>query len=104
MRPFNPTRPPQLCFRCAIIAVEMSAKPLPHEASSAVEDYAKAIYALQRRGQTPASTNALAERPGGTPASASGVGEGPPRRGPVCPGAAPGGPARPGGPRPALHG
>ena len=50
----------------------MSAKPLPHEMSSAVEDYAKAIYALQERGDGCAvTTNALAERLGVTPASAS---------------------------------
>ena len=41
--------------------------------SSAVEDYAKAIYALQQRGDCPVSTNALAERLGVTPASASGM-------------------------------
>jgi DtxR family Mn-dependent transcriptional regulator len=40
--------------------------------SSAVEDYAKAIYALERRGSA-VSTNALAERLGVTPASASGM-------------------------------
>src|SRR6059058_2285266 len=51
----------------------MSAKPLPHEMSSAVEDYAKAIYALERRGEGAVSTNALAERLGVTPASASGM-------------------------------
>src|SRR3954447_19133509 len=40
--------------------------------SSAVEDYAKAIYALQERGDGCAvTTNALAERLGVTPASAS---------------------------------
>jgi len=42
--------------------------------SSAVEDYAKAIYALERRAQDrdgAVSTNALAERLGVTPASAS---------------------------------
>jgi DtxR family Mn-dependent transcriptional regulator len=40
--------------------------------SHAIEDYAKAIYALQRRaGGEPVSTNALAERCGVTPASAS---------------------------------
>jgi DtxR family transcriptional regulator, Mn-dependent transcriptional regulator len=39
-------------------------------ASEAVEDYAKAIYALGRHGG-PVSTNALAERMGVTPASAS---------------------------------
>jgi len=39
--------------------------------SEAVEDYAKAIYALARRGQGAASTNALAERLGVTPASVS---------------------------------
>jgi DtxR family Mn-dependent transcriptional regulator len=38
--------------------------------SSAVEDYAKAIYALQREDET-VSTNALAARLGVTPASAS---------------------------------
>jgi DtxR family Mn-dependent transcriptional regulator len=41
--------------------------------SSAVEDYAKAIYALESRGATAVSTNALAERLGVTPASASGM-------------------------------
>src|ERR1700752_5180051 len=41
--------------------------------SSATEDYAKAIYALQERGDDPVSTNALAERLGVTPASASGM-------------------------------
>ena len=41
--------------------------------SSAVEDYAKAIYALELRGGEPVSTNALAERLGVTPASASGM-------------------------------
>jgi DtxR family Mn-dependent transcriptional regulator len=41
--------------------------------SSAIEDYAKAIYALERRGNDPVSTNALAERLGVTAASASGM-------------------------------
>jgi DtxR family Mn-dependent transcriptional regulator len=41
--------------------------------SSAVEDYVKAIYALERRGSEPVSTNALAERIGVTAASASGM-------------------------------
>jgi DtxR family Mn-dependent transcriptional regulator len=41
--------------------------------SSAVEDYAKAIYALELRGDAAVSTNALAERLGVTPASASGM-------------------------------
>jgi DtxR family Mn-dependent transcriptional regulator len=41
--------------------------------SSAVENYSKAIYALQHRGECPVSTNALAERLGVTPASASGM-------------------------------
>ena len=40
--------------------------------SSAVEDYAKAIYALERSGDA-VSTNALAARLGVTPASASGM-------------------------------
>ncbi|HUR85016.1 MAG TPA: metal-dependent transcriptional regulator [Solirubrobacteraceae bacterium] len=40
--------------------------------SSAIEDYAKSIYSLQRRaGGEPVNTNALAERCGVTPASAS---------------------------------
>lgn len=39
--------------------------------SSAVEDYAKAIYALEQRGGSAVSTNALAERMGVTAASAS---------------------------------
>jgi DtxR family Mn-dependent transcriptional regulator len=41
--------------------------------TSAVEDYAKAIYALEMRGHEPVSTTALAERLGVTPASASGM-------------------------------
>src|SRR5437660_12893635 len=51
----------------------METKPLQHEMSSAVEDYAKAIYALQRRGGGAVSTNALADRLGVTAASASGM-------------------------------
>src|SRR3954469_17146151 len=39
--------------------------------TSAVEDYAKAIYALQSRADAAVSNNALAERLGVTPASAS---------------------------------
>ncbi len=39
--------------------------------SSAVQDYAKAIYALQGRGGGPVATNDLAARLGVTPASAS---------------------------------
>jgi DtxR family Mn-dependent transcriptional regulator len=41
------------------------------ETSSAIEDYAKAIYALEERGQGAVSTNALAERLGVTAGSAS---------------------------------
>jgi DtxR family Mn-dependent transcriptional regulator len=41
--------------------------------SSAVEDYAKAIYALESRSKGAVSTNALAQRLGVTPASASGM-------------------------------
>ena len=41
--------------------------------SPAIEDYAKAIYALELRDGEPVSTNALAERLGVTPASASGM-------------------------------
>jgi DtxR family Mn-dependent transcriptional regulator len=39
--------------------------------TSAVQDYTKAIYALERRGSEPVTTNALAERLGVTPGSAS---------------------------------
>jgi DtxR family transcriptional regulator, Mn-dependent transcriptional regulator len=45
----------------------------PTTISSAIEDYAKAIYALERRGEEAVSTTALAERLGVTPASASGM-------------------------------
>ncbi len=41
--------------------------------SSATEDYAKAIFALQAELGGPVSTNAIAERLGVTPASASGM-------------------------------
>jgi DtxR family Mn-dependent transcriptional regulator len=50
----------------------MATKEHPHP-SSAVEDYAKAIYALQQRTDGSVSTNALADRLGVTPASASGM-------------------------------
>jgi DtxR family Mn-dependent transcriptional regulator len=47
----------------------------PHDGiTTAVEDYVKAIYTLQRRSAgRPVSTNAVAERLGVTPASASGM-------------------------------
>ncbi|MBV9603657.1 MAG: metal-dependent transcriptional regulator, partial [Solirubrobacterales bacterium] len=41
--------------------------------SPAVQDYAKAIYALERRAGDAVSTNALADRLGVTAASASGM-------------------------------
>jgi DtxR family Mn-dependent transcriptional regulator len=41
--------------------------------TSAIEDYAKAIYALERRGADAVTTNALADRLGVTPGSASGM-------------------------------
>ncbi|MCW3066289.1 MAG: iron (metal) dependent repressor, DtxR family [Solirubrobacterales bacterium] len=44
-----------------------------HQPSTAVEDYAKAIYALQQRSGAAVSTNALADRLGVTAASASGM-------------------------------
>jgi DtxR family transcriptional regulator, Mn-dependent transcriptional regulator len=45
----------------------------PGAPSAAVEDYAKAIYALQQRAEGPVTTNDLADRLGVTPASASGM-------------------------------
>jgi DtxR family transcriptional regulator, Mn-dependent transcriptional regulator len=48
-------------------------EPKPATASSAVEDYAKAIYALQQRGGGAVTNNELAERLGVTPGSASGM-------------------------------
>jgi DtxR family transcriptional regulator, Mn-dependent transcriptional regulator len=48
------------------MAAAESARP-----TEAIEDYAKAIYALGRRGDGTVSTNALAERLGVTPASVS---------------------------------
>jgi DtxR family Mn-dependent transcriptional regulator len=47
--------------------------PEPTVRSSAIEDYAKAIYALEHRERDAVATNALAERLGVTPASASGM-------------------------------
>jgi DtxR family Mn-dependent transcriptional regulator len=41
--------------------------------SPAVQDYAKAIYALEQRAESAVTTNALADRLGVTPASASGM-------------------------------
>ena len=51
----------------------MAAQDTTTPRSQAIEDYAKAIYALERRDAEPVSTNALAERLGVTPASASGM-------------------------------
>src|SRR5436305_7791708 len=51
----------------------MATRDHARERTSAVEDYAKAIYALERRGAEPVTTNALADRLGVTPASASGM-------------------------------
>jgi DtxR family Mn-dependent transcriptional regulator len=48
----------------------MAASP---DISQAVEDYAKAVYALEQRGGLAVTTNALAERLGVTPGSASGM-------------------------------
>jgi DtxR family transcriptional regulator, Mn-dependent transcriptional regulator len=47
------------------------ATPESHLRSHAIEDYAKAIYVLETRGDEPVSTNALAERLGVTPGSVS---------------------------------
>ena len=51
----------------------MAAREHPYERTSAIEDYAKAIYALERRAGEAVTTNALAERLGVTPGSASGM-------------------------------
>jgi DtxR family Mn-dependent transcriptional regulator len=51
----------------------MAAQEMTAPRSQAIEDYAKAIYALELRDCEPVSTNALAERLGVTPASASGM-------------------------------
>src|SRR5437588_940112 len=51
----------------------MATRDQTHERTPAIEDYAKAIYALERRGGEPVTTNALADRLGVTPASASGM-------------------------------
>ncbi len=51
----------------------MEAQNRPAGASSAVEDYAKAIYVLQEDEGEPVATNALAERLGVTAGSASGM-------------------------------
>ncbi len=51
----------------------MPEQDIPNPRTSAIEDYAKAIYALERRGTDAVSTNALAERLGVTAASASGM-------------------------------
>ena len=43
------------------------------DTTEAIEDYVKAIFSLQRGGEEPVSTSALAERLGVTPGSASGM-------------------------------
>ena len=49
----------------------MAAAGVKSRPSEAIENYAKAIYALEQRGGGAVTTNALAERLGVTPASAS---------------------------------
>jgi DtxR family Mn-dependent transcriptional regulator len=51
----------------------MAAREQTFERTSAIEDYTKAIYALEQRASEPVTTNALADRLGVTPASASGM-------------------------------
>ena len=70
--PALPGALPNLKFRGTItcVAVHQETDPLR---SSAVEDYAKAIYALERRSSEAVTTNALADRLGVTPGSASGM-------------------------------
>ncbi len=51
----------------------MSERESTASRSSAIEDYTKAIYALERRGSEPVTTNALADRLGVTAGSASGM-------------------------------
>jgi Iron dependent repressor, N-terminal DNA binding domain len=51
----------------------MATPETPATRSQAIEDYAKAIYALELRDSEAVSTNALAERLGVTSASASGM-------------------------------
>jgi DtxR family transcriptional regulator, Mn-dependent transcriptional regulator len=59
---------PKNCFGTNLRAVHA-----PPPASSAVEDYLKAVYALETRLEGPVPTNALAERLGVTPGSVSGM-------------------------------
>jgi DtxR family Mn-dependent transcriptional regulator len=58
-------------FRCAKISFVGAHSSDTREVSSAVQDYAKAVYALEQRGEGPVSTNDLAARLGVTPASAT---------------------------------
>ena len=50
---------------------ELSLPPTVEARSSAVEDYTKAIFSLESRGDQPVSTTELAERLGVTPGSVS---------------------------------
>ena len=63
---------PKLKFRPTITFV-MAHQEQQRAISSAIEDYAKAIYALELREGEAVSTNSLAERMGVTAASASGM-------------------------------
>lgn len=63
---------PKFRFRHTITFIISDQEPHPLR-STAVEDYTKAIYALEQRAGQSVSTNALAERLGVTAASASGM-------------------------------
>lgn len=54
-------------------AILLAVERLSERPTAAVEDYAKAIYALERRGQDAVTTTALADRLGVTAGSASGM-------------------------------
>src|ERR687890_37531 len=60
-------------FRCAIITCVSTVQRRQTGPGEAIENYTKAIYALQRRSDAAVTTNALAERLGVTAASASGM-------------------------------
>ena len=56
-----------------LLVIRLNAVQSPAPASSAVEDYLKAVYALETRLHGPVPTNALADRLGVTPGSVSGM-------------------------------
>jgi DtxR family transcriptional regulator, Mn-dependent transcriptional regulator len=63
----------RLCFNAPVMTVHAHNAHPKRRTNEGAENYAKALYELQSRGDEPVGTSAVADRLGVTPASASGM-------------------------------